>query len=113
MARGAYYWVPLEDVLALALNPPAYPRDLIWAPARLTLRDGEEGEVFLPALYPGSHEAADDALKLGRATDWKAEPDGPVLGVGRKTFLAGDDGVSLLEWRRLTLNAVEVPDATD
>jgi type VI secretion system protein ImpE len=101
MARGLYYWVPLEEVLALAMNKPAYPRDLIWFPARLTLRDGQEGEVLLPALYPGSHEAADDALKLGRATDWKGESGGPVLGVGCKTFLAGEDPVSLLEWREL------------
>jgi type VI secretion system protein ImpE len=101
MAHGAYYWVALEDVLAVAANAPRYPRDLIWLPARLTLRDGQEGEVYLPALYPGSHEAADDALKLGRATDWKNETGGPVLGVGCKTFLAGEDPITLLEFRQL------------
>ena len=65
------------------------------------MRDGPEGDVFLPALYPGTHEHADDAVKLGRATDWKDGDAGPVLGVGLRTFLAGDDPITLLEWREL------------
>ena len=69
MAQGKYYWVPLEQVESLAANAPAAPRDLLWLPAHLSLRDGPEGDVFLPALYPGSHEHADDAVKLaGRPT---------------------------------------------
>lgn len=99
-AQGKYLWLSVEQVGALALNPPKVPRDLIWAPAKLASRAGEEGDVFLPALYPGSHEHADDAVKLGRATDWTA--DAPVRGRGARTFLAGDDGVGLLEWRELT-----------
>lgn len=98
-AQGKYLWLSVEQVDALALNPPKVPRDLIWAPARLVTRAGEEGEVFLLALYPGSHEHPDDAVKLGRATEWTA--DAPVRGRGARTFLAGDDGVGLLEWREL------------
>jgi type VI secretion system protein ImpE len=59
--------------------------------------------VFLPAIYPGSHEHADDQVKLGRKTDWKETKDGPVLGMGLRTFLVGDDPVTLLEWRELKL----------
>ncbi len=101
MAHGVYYWVPLEEVLALAMNPPRYPRDLLWFPTRMTLRDGQEGEVYLPALYPGSHESADDALKMGRATDWRSEPGGPVVGVGCKTFVFGEEPITLLEMRQV------------
>jgi type VI secretion system protein ImpE len=101
MANGLYYWVPLEQVSTLAMNEPRFPRDLIWAPARLELADGQSGEVFLPALYPGSHQHPDDQVKLGRATDWKTFEGGPVLGIGQKMFLAGEDEVPLLEWREL------------
>jgi type VI secretion system protein ImpE len=101
MARGSYCWVPLEQVETLAMNPPGSPRDLLWVPARLETREGAQGEVFLPALYPGSWEHADAQIRLGRATDWKALPGGPVLGVGLRTFLVDDDAVSLLEWRQL------------
>ena len=63
----------------MAMNPPRFPRDLLYVPARLELAD-EAGEVFLPALYPGSHEHADDQVRLGRMTDWKALEGGPTLG---------------------------------
>jgi type VI secretion system protein ImpE len=103
MAQGEYFWVALEQIDSLAANAPGFPRDLIWLPARLMLQDGQQGEVFLPVLYPGSHEAGDDQLKLGRATDWKQADGGPVRGVGARTLLVGDDGMHLLEWRELQM----------
>ena len=36
----------------VAMNPPRFPRDLLYIPARLELA-GESGDVFLPGLYPG------------------------------------------------------------
>jgi type VI secretion system protein ImpE len=102
MAHGEYFWVPAEQIDSLALNPPRFPRDLIWMPARLMLKEGENGEVFLPVLYPQSHEHPDDQVRLGRSTDWKQAEGGPVRGVGARTFLVGEDGVALAEWRELT-----------
>jgi type VI secretion system protein ImpE len=102
LAHGEYYWVPLEQVQLLAMNPPRFPRDLLWVPARLQMT-ANAGDVFLPALYPGSHEQSDEAVKLGRATDWKAEQGGPVLGVGLRQFLVDDDAVSILEIRTLQI----------
>jgi type VI secretion system protein ImpE len=103
MAKGVYSWVPLEVIDSLALNPPRQPRDLIWFPARLDLRDGQSGEVFLPVLYPGTYEQPDEQLKLGRLTDWKSAEGGPVLGVGLRTFVAEGHAVPLLDWRELQL----------
>jgi type VI secretion system protein ImpE len=101
MAHGDYYWLPLEQVESLAANPPKYPRDLIWLPARLEVRDGPAGDVFVPALYPGTQEQPDDALKLGRATDWKQAEGGPALGIGLRTFLCDEDAVGVLAVREL------------
>ncbi len=103
MAQGRYFWLPLEQVETLALSPPRFPRDLLWAPGKLVTTQGEEGDVFLPALYPGTHEHADDQVKLGRATEWKEAEGEPVRGAGLRTFLVGDGAVSLLEWRELRL----------
>jgi type VI secretion system protein ImpE len=100
MAHGTYFWLPLEQVCSLSIAPPRFPRDLLWVPARLEMEESQ-GNVFLPALYPGSHEHPDAQVRLGRMTDWAAGPDGTVLGVGLRTFLVDDDAVSLLEWRTL------------
>lgn len=101
MAHGDYYWVPLEQVVSLGMHAPKFPRDLIWVPAKLAVKDGPAGDVFLPVLYPGSHEHAEGPVKLGRATDWKQAEGGPVLGAGLRTFLVGDEPSTLLEWREL------------
>ncbi len=110
MAQGAYYWVPLEQVEDLTVKPPRFPRNLIWAPARLEMRESA-GNVFLPALYPGTYDDPDDQIKLGRQTNWRGGEAGPVFGVGLRTFLVGEDAVPLLEWRQLTITPPEPPAA--
>jgi type VI secretion system protein ImpE len=102
MSHGTYYWVPLEQVEAVRLNPPKFPRDLIWLPARLEMA-GAAGDVFLPTRYPGSEAHADPQIRLGRSTDWLSKEGEPVRGVGLRTFLVGDDAVTLPEWRQLVL----------
>lgn len=101
LALGKYYWVPLEQVVGLAINAPRYPRDLSFIAARLELAE-ESGEVFLPALYPGAAAEADLALKLGRLTQWRPGADGgPSRGVGAKVYQVDDDDVALIDWRQL------------
>ncbi len=107
MAKGEYFWVPLESVATIAMNPPRFPRDLIWAPARLESQGEASGEIYLPALYYKSHEHQDDAVKLGRTSDWVETPNGPVLGRGGRMFLLDEDSIPLLEWRELLVNSPE------
>jgi type VI secretion system protein ImpE len=102
MAHGSYFWLPLSQVESITTNPPKFPRDTIWLPAKLVTRVGESGDVFLPALYPGSSSHPDDAVKLGRATDWN-EDDGFALGAGLRTYFAGDGEEPLLGWRELSV----------
>ena len=52
--------------------------------------DGPTGTVFLPAIYPASDSSSDEVLRLGRATDWRAQAEGLVLGVGQRMFLFGN-----------------------
>lgn len=98
MAHGRYFWVGLEQVRLVTMKAPRFPRDLLFIPAHLEL-DDEQGDIFLPALYPGSHDHTDDQVKLGRMTDWKELEGGAMLGVGLHTFLRDDDAIGLLEWR--------------
>jgi type VI secretion system protein ImpE len=113
LAMGKYFWVPLEQIASVTMNPPSFPRDLFWIPARLELHAGTKGEVFLPTLYPGAHEHPDDQVKLGHATDWKTLDGGAVLGIGQRTFLVGDDAVNILEWRELVTEEPPAPPAAE
>lgn len=101
-AHGGYYWLPLGQVESLAANPPKFPRDLLWLPVRLTVRNGPAGDAFIPTRYPGTTESADEALKLARATDWTPEESGPIRGVGLRLLLVGDDTEPVVNIRELT-----------
>lgn len=100
---GIYYWVPLEQIATLSIAGAKYPRDLLWLPARLEVQDGPSGDVFLPTLYPGSHEHVDAQIRLGLQTDWSTAEDAPVCGVGQRLFLRDDEALHLLEWRELEM----------
>src|SRR6266545_2878579 len=100
-ANGNYYWVPLEAVELLEFHKPERARDLYWRPAHLIVKDGPDGVVYVPALYFGSHAAADDAVKLGRRTDWLGGETEPYRGLGLREFLVGDSSKSILEIEKI------------
>jgi type VI secretion system protein ImpE len=69
----------------------------------MAVRGGPDGEVFLPALYAGSHLEPDDRVRLGRMTDWRGGDGTPVRGVGQRIFLVGGEGCPILELREVVL----------
>ena len=100
-ANGKYCWLPFEQLTLLTMNAPRFPRDLLWIPVQLEMRDGETGNAFLPTLYVDSNLESDPQLKLGRMTDWRG--DAVVRGLGLKTFFVGPEESSILDWRKLEL----------
>lgn len=101
-SNGKYYWVPFEKIELVELRPVQRVRDLLWRRARMIVREGPDGEVFIPCLYPGSHGESEDPLRLGRATDWRGGSGSPTRGVGLRTFLAGEAAKTILELKELT-----------
>jgi type VI secretion system protein ImpE len=91
---GKYFWVPTERVVSLIFHPPKRPRDLAWRRATISVAEGPDGEVYIPALYDSTAEAEAaervDDYRLGHSTDWIGEEPGPVRGIGQRVFLAGD-----------------------
>jgi type VI secretion system protein ImpE len=71
----------------------------------MVVRGGPDGEVFLPALYAGSHKEGDDRVRLGRATDWSGGDGAPVRGKGQRTFLVGDESIPIMDLQEITVNA--------
>jgi type VI secretion system protein ImpE len=101
-STGKYYWVPMERVELVEFRPPARPRDLLWLRAHMVVRDGPDGEVYLPTLYAGAHADPDDRTRLGRATDWRGGGGAPVRGAGLRTLLVGDADRTILEIKELS-----------
>jgi type VI secretion system protein ImpE len=101
---GKYFWIPAERVEALEFHPPKRPRDLLWRRASMSVASGPDGEVYLPAIY-AADEPMTDVLRLGRETDWRQAPDGPVRGVGQRLFILGEDAVPMMDLGNLRFGA--------
>ncbi len=91
---GKYFWIPVERVVNLEFHPPKRPRDLFWRRCTTIVRDGPEGDVYMPATYEPDDDAG-DGPRLGRSTDWTAEA--PIRGQGQRVFLVGDAGIPIHE----------------
>ncbi len=105
-STGKYYWVPFENVAALEFEKPARPIDLLWRPAGLSVRGGPDGRVFVAMIYASHAVVQDDGSRMGRHTDWVGAKGEPVRGLGLRTWLAGEDALTLLEIEKLSVDPV-------
>ncbi|HEY4254653.1 MAG TPA: type VI secretion system accessory protein TagJ [Roseomonas sp.] len=101
-AGGDYMWVPVERLRSLEFDAPRRPRDLYWRRATIETKEGTEGVVYLPALYPWTAKDAPAEFRLGRGTDWTDPAQGPVRGLGQRLLLVGEDAIPLAEVTSLT-----------
>lgn len=94
-----YFWIPAERVESIEFHPAKRPRDLFWRRCTMVVRDGPDGDVYLPALYPPELLPADavvpDPLRLGRATEWTEAA--PVRGIGQRVYMVGEEAVPVLQ----------------
>jgi type VI secretion system protein ImpE len=101
IVNGQYYWVPLEDIESLKVDPPVDLRDLVWISAHLTLRNGGQHPVLIPTRYPGSAESGDDALARSSLTRWDALSDDAWAGLGQRMLASDRADFPLLDIRSL------------
>ena len=84
--KDAYIWLPFEYVEKIEFFKPKTLRDLYWIQANVELTNGTNGEMFFPALYAGSWKHENDAVRLGRMTDWRDMGEELYVGEGLKLF---------------------------
>lgn len=99
---GTYLWVPAEIIDSLAFHPPKRPRDLLWRRAAISVIDGPEGEVYIPAVYHGKDLT--EAERMGRSTEWIGGDGSPVRGRGQRTLLVGEEAIALLDIESLVFD---------
>ena len=107
-AQGRCLWLSFEQVRRLEIPQPEGLLDLVFPPAQLLDHRGNQAMVFLPALYPRTHEQSDDRLRLGRMTEWVEVEGVGVRGVGQKVLLAihgeSEEECGLLDVRTLEVD---------
>ncbi len=104
---GKYFWIPIERVASVSFHPAKRPRDLLWRRASMSVTDGPDGDVYIPATYAPPDGAGDASLLLGRSTDWVGPEAGPVRGLGQRTFLVGDEAATIMELKDLAFTPKE------
>ena len=101
--NGRYYWVPFQRLVAIDIEPPEDLRDLVWAPAQLTLENQGETVALIPSRYPGTEQEQDAELRLAKKTLWQEAAEGVFLGSGQRLLATDIDEYPLLNTRRITL----------
>jgi len=111
-AAGSYVWIPFEHIASVEMGKPERLRDTLWAPALVqaapSFKGMDLGEVLIPAIYPFSWKDPDEAVWLGRVTEWTADEKGTEYPTGQKIRLVDGEEIPFLEVR-----SIEFAHATD
>jgi type VI secretion system protein ImpE len=101
--QGKYYWVPLDHISAVKIEPPGTLRDAVWAQAEFIWANQGKAVGLIPVRYPGTVASGDDEEKLSRKTTYQEFDAGYCVGSGQR-MLATDAGeFPLLETQLITL----------
>ena len=105
--NGKYYWIPLQRLTRVEVDPPADLRDLVWTPVTLTFTSGGSNVALLPTRYPGAEDLSDDKLRMARSTEWTALAEDIWVGHGQRTLVTDQAEIALMDVRLIELhNAV-------
>ncbi|OAM90616.1 hypothetical protein OH491_02120 [Termitidicoccus mucosus] len=100
--EGKYYWVPVNRIRRIALEPPQNLSDLVFAPAQFMWTNGGEGAGFIPVRYAapaGADAKPDPKCLLSRLTQWRELPDGFTVGSGQRMLATDAEEIPLLDCR--------------
>lgn len=107
VTEGRYYWVPMQNIARIEIEPPADLRDLVFLPARFVWINGGTAVGLIPARYPGTENAEDGQLLLARMTEWVEHEGGTFTGVGQRMLMTDSGEHPLLEARSIVFDTFE------
>ena len=102
--NGKYYWIPLQRLTRVEVDPPADLRDLVWTPVTLTFTSGGSNVALLPTRYPGAEDLSDDKLRMARGTEWTALAEDIWVGHGQRTLVTDQAEIALMDVRLIELH---------
>ncbi|WP_369597798.1 type VI secretion system accessory protein TagJ [Bordetella genomosp. 1] len=101
-----YLWAPMSALRSVRLLAPQGLADLVWAQAELVTAEGRTLAALVPARYPAraGGEPLEDALQLGRITQWEPLGEDLYAGVGQKMWMTDEGEYALLDLRAMELD---------
>jgi type VI secretion system protein ImpE len=105
--NGRYFWVPMERISRIECDAPTDLRDTVWTPASFTWTNGAQTVGLIPTRYVDTLSSTDEALLLGRRTEWIEA--GPLAGhgLGQRMLVTDAGEFSLMDVRVIEFDAVE------
>jgi type VI secretion system protein ImpE len=100
--NGRYYWIPMQRLSKLEIEPPSDLRDMVWVPARLQFENGGATVALIPSRYSGTEGSNDASLKLSRKTIWQETTTNSYTGLGQRMFVTDMGDHSLLNTRSIS-----------
>jgi len=105
--EGKYFWIPFGQLQKIEVTPPEFLVEVVWVPAKLTVQGGAELAGHLPARYPGTEDATDGTLCLGRSTSWVQVAGQYNRPIGQKMFESERSEFGLLGCRTIEFDQGE------
>lgn len=103
---GRYTWIPFRHLVRVEIKPPSRLRDLFWAPAEIEATEelgNYCGDVILPVVTPFAFRNPNEAVRLGRVTEWVELEGGLEAPEGQKLLLVDGEELPILELRSLVI----------
>jgi len=103
--NGRYYWIPMENIRVLQIDPPEDLRDVVWMPAHLQWTNGGESVALLPTRYPGSEASSDSRIRLSQKTEWNEVSPDLFVGMGQRMLATDAGDFPMMEVRKIVFDA--------
>lgn len=107
VVEGNYYWIPLERLRRIEIQPPGKLIDIVWLRVQLTWTTGGESHALVPTRYPGSEAASDPWIRLARVAEWEEKVKGLHWGIGVRTLYAGGEYLPFVGIREIEFDHPE------
>ncbi len=104
--KDTYVWLPLEHVIRIKFFEQKSLRDVYWRHAEVEVRNGLGGEMFVPSLYANSFKSDDDAVRLGRTTNWRDLGEDTFVGEGVRLYFTEGEAMTIFDLEKIEFNGV-------
>lgn len=107
IVNGRYFWIPVYRISRIEIDAPVDLRDAVWTPATFTWTNGSTTVGLIPTRYDGTVDVKDDALLLGRRTEWVEQGVLAGHGLGQRMLVTDAGEYAMMDVRVIEFDVVD------